>query len=288
MCATEKNSEAISPTGTDSGCSERMMAPKSWLSLSALTVALLVATSVPPSRAADGVILINQSKVAAAGGFPYKVTAAGSYQLAGNLTVVAGDGITVSASPVTIDLYGFAISTSTVSASSSAIVGSGGALTVFNGSIIGFGNGVTASGGSLSVRNVTFSKVQLGINSHASAARLTNLSVQGSFGISCFGDCVVMNSTVSAAFNPLTDERGGLVAMNNILTGASGVTTDMASGLILGNIIANAGGSVFTGIDVEEGGVVGFGRNVINTGGTMRCFGGGTSLGNSVCDGTKQ
>jgi hypothetical protein len=60
--------------------------------------------------AVDGTVLINQSTVTAAGGFPYKITQPGSYKLSGNLTVPLDlDGIDVLADGVSIDLNGFAI-----------------------------------------------------------------------------------------------------------------------------------------------------------------------------------
>src|SRR5271170_3750944 len=61
--------------------------------------------------AVDGVVLINQSTVTAAGGFPYTITQPGSYRLSGNLTVpnVNTDGIVISVDNVNIDLNGFSI-----------------------------------------------------------------------------------------------------------------------------------------------------------------------------------
>ena len=46
--------------------------------------AILFATS---AFAVDGQVLINQSTVMAAGGFPYRITQPGSYKLAGNLSM---------------------------------------------------------------------------------------------------------------------------------------------------------------------------------------------------------
>src|SRR5271156_6144744 len=64
-----------------------------------------------PAFAIDGQVLINQSTVMAAGGFPYKITQPGSYKLSGNLVVPANtDGIDINVSNVTIDLNGFKIS----------------------------------------------------------------------------------------------------------------------------------------------------------------------------------
>src|SRR3977135_3688451 len=73
---------------------------------------LLAMTLVPfCAFAVDGVVLINQSTVMAAGGFPYTITQPGSYRLSGNLTVpnVNAAAINVTADNVTIDLNGFSI-----------------------------------------------------------------------------------------------------------------------------------------------------------------------------------
>jgi hypothetical protein len=59
----------------------------------------------------DGVVLINQSTVTTAGGFPYRITQPGSYKLSGNLTVPDANttAILITADNVTIDLNGFGI-----------------------------------------------------------------------------------------------------------------------------------------------------------------------------------
>ena len=53
------------------------------------TVFVVLATALVPFRAfaVDGTVLINQSTVTAAGGFPYKIMQSGSYRLSGNLIV---------------------------------------------------------------------------------------------------------------------------------------------------------------------------------------------------------
>ncbi len=79
------------------------------------SLALLAAALVPACvYAVDGVILINQSTVMAAGGFPYTISQPGSYKLTGNLVVPNFvSGIQISASNVTLDLNGFTISGAT-------------------------------------------------------------------------------------------------------------------------------------------------------------------------------
>src|SRR5436305_10093862 len=73
-------------------------------------VALAMALAPAFAFAIDGVTLINQSTVMAAGGFPYSITQPGSYKLTGNLVVPSLlNGILISASDVTLDLNGFTI-----------------------------------------------------------------------------------------------------------------------------------------------------------------------------------
>ena len=116
-----------------------------------------------PAFAVDGVVLINQSTVMAAGGFPYKITQSGSYKLSGNLVVAASytDGIDIMANNVSIDLNGFTISgpvTCSGGGSSIHCVGNGGYgisggfpapnnIAARNGSVVGFSNGIVLQGG---------------------------------------------------------------------------------------------------------------------------------------------
>src|ERR1700682_4504928 len=77
------------------------------------TVLVALATVLVPACvfAVDGVVLINQSTVLAAGGFPYRITQPGSYKLSGNLQAKDQntDVIEISSDNVTIDLNGFSI-----------------------------------------------------------------------------------------------------------------------------------------------------------------------------------
>ncbi len=60
--------------------------------------------------AADGQVLINQSSILAAGGFPYVISQPGSYKLSGNLIVPNGvSGISITVNNVTLDLNGFSM-----------------------------------------------------------------------------------------------------------------------------------------------------------------------------------
>jgi hypothetical protein len=75
-----------------------------------LAIAMLVLALPASVFAVDGVVLINQSTVTAAGGFPYTISQPGSYKLSGNLVVASlANGIQITASNVTLDLNGFSI-----------------------------------------------------------------------------------------------------------------------------------------------------------------------------------
>jgi hypothetical protein len=131
--------------------------------MSKIAVAILIGAALmfaAPAFAVDGVVLINQSTVMAAGGFPYKITQPGSYKLSGNLVVSASstDGIDITVSNVSIDLNGFTISgpvTCSGTGSSIICLGRGGTgistfaglsvpinVAVRNGSVVGFNNGI--------------------------------------------------------------------------------------------------------------------------------------------------
>jgi len=105
--------------------------------------------------AVDGVVLINQSTVMSAGGFPYTISQPGSYRLSGNL-VIPGDtnGVQISASDVTLDLNGFNIQCSVTlpnQVSCIKILGSAHNITVRNGAISGtlLGGGFTNTANNL-------------------------------------------------------------------------------------------------------------------------------------------
>ena len=76
-----------------------------------LLLVILALLGVLGAKASQGVIEINQADVEAAGGFPYVITAPGSYILTGNLTVESSNrgAIQIAADHVTLDLNGFVI-----------------------------------------------------------------------------------------------------------------------------------------------------------------------------------
>ena len=96
-------------------------------------VLLTMAMTLAPfwAFAVDGVVLINQSTVLAAGGFPYRITQPGSYRLTGNLVASLNQyAIQIVASNVVLDLNGFNVQCSAdVNISDqAACIGDGGAI----------------------------------------------------------------------------------------------------------------------------------------------------------------
>ena len=84
-----------------------------------LLIVLAMALVPVSAFAVDGVVLINQSTVMAAGGFPYIISQPGSYKLSGNLamtTTTPGNyhgvdtALVIASSNVVLDLNGFTIS----------------------------------------------------------------------------------------------------------------------------------------------------------------------------------
>jgi hypothetical protein len=256
-----------------------------------LFVALLwsAALAVPRAGAVDGVVLIDQSKVAVNGGFPYKITIPGSYRLSSNLTLAAGaDAIDVSASPVTVDLNGFTIS-GVNPTTFTAINGlSAGQLTVRNGSIQGFNMAIETKGslkaGDLFIQNATFGAVP-----HLTGD-LSHLVVNAILdGVLCLADCRVSESSINAEF-ALTSNSGSMVALNNnLVVSQSGVSAFY--GLALQNSIAATAGSAIVGVfGLSASSIIAYGANQIITNFGGVCAKGGTvvSMGDNVCNGVRQ
>jgi hypothetical protein len=191
-------------------------------------LALLVLALVPfCAFAVDGQVLINQSTVIAAGGFPYRITQPGSYKLSGNLIVnTATDGIEIDSDDVTLDLNGFTIScTSTLCRNvlplKSAVSGLQFDTTVKNGSVRGFGFGLSLNGSGLVSEIKAINNFDIGIS-------VTFLVVSGStFG---HGGFVVERCTAN--------ENGtGIFASNSEVTNST-TNSNTSAGL-------NGGGGAF-------------------------------------------
>ena len=83
-----------------------------------LTIFAVIVLIPACAYAVDGVVLINQATVTAAGGFPYIISQPGSYKLSGNLTMNTTStgnyqgsdvAILINANGVVLDLNGFSV-----------------------------------------------------------------------------------------------------------------------------------------------------------------------------------
>lgn len=127
---------------------------------------IFAALLTPCTFAIDGQVLINQSTVTAAGGFPYIIAKPGSYKLSGNLQPPDQNtsAILISSDHVTLDLNGFSIlgtadCSGGVSPCANSGFGTGIAtggrvldVTIHNGTIQGMGaSGIQVTGDSILV-----------------------------------------------------------------------------------------------------------------------------------------
>ena len=117
--------------------------------------------------ATEGQVLINQSAVIAAGGFPYKIMESGNYKLSSNLVVTSTAAGAIAIGPghgplsVTLDLGGFTISGPGATSSSIGIAVNTGNVSVMNGFVQGFNIG--AAGSFMRLTDLVFSQNGTGV-----------------------------------------------------------------------------------------------------------------------------
>jgi len=215
------------------------------LKLGSIVLAAAMLAWAASVGAVDGTIEINQAAVLAAGGFPYRITAAtnsGSYRLTGNLAAPLGtDGIDVTAPIVTIDLNGFAIS-GNGSVGVNAAVGD---VTVENGTVTGFGIGVDEGNFGI-VRNVhadaNGSGITVGDNSLVEDCTANNSTGASGAAINCSGVCVISGNTASG--NGKLDGidcagNGCVISRNTANANTTGIDCKGSGCLISGNTAFN-------------------------------------------------
>jgi len=245
-----------------------------------LVVCLFILCSLS-AFAVDGVVLINQASVNAAGGFPYNINQPGSYKLSGNLTVpINFNGININADSVSLDLNGFTIAgpgTCTGSPNPSctgASLNRGIAssshqnLTIRNGTITGFGSAgidLDSSGGQI---------LEIQANQNNFGIRATALLANGS---SLIGGGFVI--TRCSANHNLSE---GLIAVQSTVAnstansnGGDGITA-IESSLIGNTANANGGFGIFPVHSLVGSNIA---RN--NAGGDIAAV--GSSQGNNLC-----
>lgn len=215
---------------------------------------LLLAT---PAWSVDGVIEINDASVVAAGGYPYIISASGSYVLTGNLTPPTGvSALVINENDVEIDLNGFALIAGLPTAA--------GVYGVDNAS--GYWN--------LSVRNGTIRLFGgAGINSpfNQNGPRVQNVTFRNNeIGIDAV-DCVIVESL----FYNNTDRgirANGCKIENNVVRNSEGSGIDARNSVIVHNTIQEngaidgGGGILAVGSTINENVLVGnYGFGVSDT-----------------------
>lgn len=217
-----------------------------------ISLAVLLSIS---AFAVDGTVLINQSTIMAAGGFPYKITQPGSYKLSGNLVISTCstcflNGIEIDADNVTVDLNGFTITDPFGTAIIGAFGSSHPGLTVMNGNMVAQGG--ISNGGATIVHDVSI-QTTFGYGIIIDSGKITN--------------CTIAGTTTSAG--PIAGTIGiflgsGLVSGNtvtNYSTGIEGDSVSVTNNLILSNRIGLSGGAIgygsntflFSSTDASDG-----------------------------------
>jgi hypothetical protein len=255
---------------------------------------LLTLTTLPALYAVDGVVLINQATVNAAGGFPYVVSQPGSYKLSGNLVPGSGHkGIEITTDHVTIDLSGFAIlGPGLIGIDTKPGTRLDGSLlyndiTIRNGTISGMsGLGIVmiadevlieymkilSNGNGLQVNGVGL-LVKGNVIAPGVAQIVDHCVISNNVGYGLFIDggrvsynVVTRNGAGNSNANGMNFENGGQILYNIVSeNGGKGIRSDgdygnSPIGMLLGNVIRENGEGIFGG----SGSVANLGQNLCN------------------------
>jgi hypothetical protein len=248
---------------------------------------ILVAALLPVyALATDGQTLIDQSIVTSAGGFPYKITASGSYKLSGNLAA-SGSVISITAENVTLDLNGFTLSCISCGVNSFSIIGinsTGQSTRILNGTVMGFpGGGIIFNNNLGIVDHIALLGNGVGVQQENGSLTVTNSTVignentaqgivSGTSGVMIVASCQISNN----AADGITIRSNGLVTASSIVgnngggivvAGSSSTTVTLTNNLVSGN-----GGS---DLRVLSGGAA-YGLNTFSSSAV-------TSMKNNVC-----
>jgi hypothetical protein len=148
---------------------------------------LLVALSASAAGAGDGRIEISQTKVDAAGGFPYTISQPGSYVLTSDLLVPPGaDGVQLQGNDLHLDLNGFRIQGSFTCSSGACTPGPTRGIFLFPSAVLG--RRIAVRNGVL--RGFSGNCLTLGMNAHVTGVVATDC---GGAGIS-LGDASLAES----------------------------------------------------------------------------------------------
>jgi len=231
---------------------------------------LLALCFAMPAFAVDGVVLINQATVTAAGGFPYTITQQGSYKLSGNLTVSgATDGIDINTDNVSIDLNGFTISGPVVCSesgpassitctwsSANGIKSSSNNIAVRNGVIRGFGFGMSLLGNNNTVEEMAVSgNAQTGIVVYNGVVRRNTASHNGYLGIIAWDSTVTENVANHNFAGGIGAYHSTVIQNTAVANGGSGLYADDAVLYGSNTFFGNSSGAVYggSGSSVSQG-----------------------------------
>src|SRR6266567_1525463 len=184
----------------------------------------------------DGTVLINQSTVMAAGGFPYMITQPGSYRLSGNLQApVNTSAIVITGVYVTLDLNGFSINCSANTGTTTICVSDYDPIRNFGGAgRITIANGVISANTPPIAPGVTITAIKM-FTGHGSTVRdmlieaFNNGNILGD-AINIFGSCALRRNTIrgNVAVGPVS------LVIENVLVAAPNAG---GSSLVLNNAI---------------------------------------------------
>jgi len=205
-------------------------------SVSKLFILIALLGSMPvfaANKNPDETVLINQTSVLDAGGFPFKISTPGSYKLIGNLVVPANtSGILIQSNDVTLDLNGFSITGAIVcdnqgntclpvptreTTGVEAIAGAAGNIfsaTIKNGHVRGFSLGVSTFGGI--VEEITAeSNFETGIAAEEAVVRRNHASRNHGAGITGINSVLTENVANSNQGNGFIMAFGGVFGSNS-------------------------------------------------------------------------
>lgn len=190
------------------------------------------------------------------------VSQPGSYYLTKNVAVTSGNGITFNASPVTLDLNGFNISTSADPAAGNGIhiTSPFFAVTIKNGTILNTG---TASSSALTLTGAGF---QYGVYAYQpNQAHISDISVAGTSDLAIYADisastlvenCIVRNCVSGIKAATITNCSANAISGDAIygrnITSCSG-SSYTATGII-GTLVSGCTGISLTGNGILAGG----------------------------------
>jgi len=244
--------------------------------------------------AVDGVVLINQASVNAAGGFPYKITVSGSYKLSSNLVLTVGgvDAIDINADNVVLDLNGFSITsvdticTGTPVAScistgfTSGVLSNKNNISVMNGNVTGFRIGVSLNGAGATARGITATANNIGIN--VRTGTIVDSKAVGNQDGLLVQHGAILNCLVQGNPGQGLTSSGGVISGNDVNGNGQGIDV-FGPANITNNLISN---NTVWGMNVFSGAQAGYGSNTFSNSAGLDIIGtGGTSMHNNVCSG---